>query len=290
MRPIIFTCIILLFTGLLWVGCGPGMGQGQKNGPEAVAQDFLTALQYGDYDGAKKLATPETRKSLDFYESTAKLGANNFEKDFEIVNSEINSDYARVYYLQDHGKDQKVLTLRRENKLGWQVILSKADLNNTDVDVNGSTKDDLFDDRDQTVKPTHLQGASEAAWDFLNALRFGDFESAKKMGTKETKDALDMQTGLLGSGNNPYDRKFEILREEVTGKYAKVYYKQEGEDQENFIKLREDFGNGWLIIMSKSELQEVSDSDASGNPLQDLGDQLEKKAREIEEELEEDEH
>lgn len=279
MRPIVFSLLILAMTGILWVGC---RNEAQRRTPEQVATEFLTALHFGDFKGAKALASPESREGLDWYESTAKLGGNPFDQDFEVKSADVSGDYARVSYVLEDGTE-KFLSLKHEKEAGWQVIVSKADLRDDDESDDNSQGSQGFMSNDTDFeKPAGLGKASDMAWEFLNALRVGDFPKAKDMGTTETRDALGMLEGMVSKGDNPYDRRFVILREEVKGKYAKVFFQQEGKDEESFLKLRNDFSNGWLVIMTKSELQ---DNVGEQNDLGQFEDELEKSAKQIEKEL-----
>jgi hypothetical protein len=283
MRPIYFSVGILILTGLLWIGCGGGAIN--RKGPEVVAQEFLTALHFGDFETAKKLASPESRDGLDWFESTSRLGDNPFDQDFTITNTEITGDYARVHYRLEDGKE-KVVSLKHEKASGWQVIVSKADLRDSDESTQNQGTLGLKSDEDweEAKKPEGLGAASSVAWDFLNALRYGDYGTAKDLGTSETRSALDMLASLNQNGDNPYDRNFTIVREEIKGKYGKVYFQQEGRDEESFLKVRNDFSNGWLVIMSKSELQE---SVGERNGFGQLEEDLEKSAKDLEKELNE---
>lgn len=282
MRPIFFALSVLVLTGLLWIGCGGNALQ--RKGPEVVAQDFLTALHFGDFETAKSLASPESRDGLDWFESTARLGDNPFDQDFTITETEITGDYARVHYRLEDGKE-KVVSLKHEKATGWQVIVSKADLRDEEEKGDSQSLGLKSDpDGEEGIKPDGLGAASSVAWDFLNALRYGDYGTAKDLGTSETRSALDMLASLNKTGDNPYDRNFVILREEIKGKYGKVYFQQDGRSEESFLKVRNDFSNGWLVIMSKSELQE---SVGERNGFGQLEEDLEKSAKDLEKELNE---
>lgn len=291
-RPFLITLFLSLT--LLVIACRKAENRdGNPRNPEFIADQFLTALQYGDFDEAKTLSSEETREALEFYESTSKFGKNKFDKDFEIDHSEIEGDYAKVYYTQENGDKHRVIKLRRDRSRGWVVIMTKQDLNddsNIKINFDSDDEDDanhLMDSDGPSAKPAHLRGASGVAWEFLTAMQFGDFDRAKKLGTAETREALDFQTNLLAGRDNPFDLEFEIVREDVKGKYARVYYKQQGSDIEKELKLRKDFDNGWLVIMTKNDWK---DADKTNNPsdfFDNLEEQMDKKAEELEKEFEE---
>ncbi len=109
-----------------FAGCG---SKPDAIGPTETAEAFLKALKFGDYGKAKSYCTPETTKNLDKMESMANLGTSPMVKEFTIINSLEDGDYATVTY--DQGEvTGKTLQLRKDSDK-WLVIMNKADMHGT---------------------------------------------------------------------------------------------------------------------------------------------------------------
>lgn len=110
--------------------------------------------------------------------------------------------------------------------------------------------------------------ARETAEKFMTAVQFGDFKEARLYASDETAELLKFQNPAM---KRPFQDGFEVIREEVDGDYAKVFYTEEGEEDEKFIRMKKS-GKGWLVIMSKSELRPGNIFDELNDGLKDSND------------------
>lgn len=292
---------ILLFSFLLaatLIGCS----NPQNRSAKATADAFLTALQAGDFDGAKAYCTESSRSKLALFETVAKTGANPFSADFSIDREEKTGDYAKVFYTSAGENGEKVVSLR--NTTGkWEVMASKEDLSegaNSDDDMDldldeedmeefkeglteGLTEglaglkggleelgeglselgDGIGDDVEEGAKKMGLAarkfaaervGKSEkdVAEAFLMALKYSDFDGAKKYASDKTADVLDMQSSFSEKGLND----FKVLRSKVEGKYASVFYEDLVTGEEKVLKLMRDAQDNWEVIMTKQDFND----------------------------------
>lgn len=91
--------------------------------PEQIADDFLTAMMFGDFEKAKKLASKDSDMAISMQKDK---GVANMEG-FEIVRSKEKGDYATVYYTEEGEKDEKEVNLKKDTNGNWVVIMSKGD-------------------------------------------------------------------------------------------------------------------------------------------------------------------
>lgn len=278
-----------LFFGLLFAlflaACS---GNPQKAGPKPTAEAFLMAMNNGDYDRAKEYCTPDSRDKLDWMSSFSKLGANPNAEPFKIVREELSGDYARVYYTQGDDKE-KLLKLR--NTTGkWEVIASKTDISEEESEgmesfgdmadesadnfnksmedfsksledlgeelENGFDMDEDEDDEDLALKYKSLRegkSPAEIASGFLTALKYNDYDGAKKYASSRTADVLDMKSGLSDDKNFG---EFEIGKTVEEGEYATVHYTDE-EGKDKTVKLGVDKEGNWEVIMTKSDFNDA---------------------------------
>jgi hypothetical protein len=102
------------------------------------------------------------------------------------------------------------------------------------------------------------QGPTETAKAFLGALQAGDYDHAKDFCTEGTKGSLSMFETFSGFGANPFAEEFQIIREDISEDYARVFYTQGDEDKEKFVRLKKE-GNTWEVIANKADFSPKSD-------------------------------
>ncbi|HHG83323.1 MAG TPA: hypothetical protein ENJ82_01130 [Bacteroidetes bacterium] len=258
MKQILNSSTILAFLLILMSGCGDNP---QKKGPQETAEAFLTALQDDEYDLAKTFCTKGSRKNLSMFETFSGMGANPFGGAFSITREVLDGDYAKVYYTADDDEKEKFVRLRKDGNT-WEVMASKADMSKSSDDDNGksnksfnfgsSDKNSLSDQEKLENKWQELRSgksAQEIGEAFLDAIMFSDNDEAKKYASHSSQTALSMQS--LGSKSSLSD--YKTIRMEEKGKYAKLIYKEKGEDEEKVLKLGKDGNGNWQVLMSKDD-------------------------------------
>ena len=98
------------------------------NSPKSVASDFLTALNKGDIDEAKKYCDASTADLLDL---VGRLAKNKIKEEakggkFTITKVEEDGDVAKVYYTMDQEEKEKSLDLKKIDGK-WKVTIKKED-------------------------------------------------------------------------------------------------------------------------------------------------------------------
>lgn len=112
---------LLLILSLFMVACS-------GNSPKSVASDFLTALNKGDIDEAKKYCDASTADLLDL---VGRLAKNKIKEEakggkFTITKVEEDGDVAKVYYTMDQEEKEKSLDLKKIDGK-WKVTIKKED-------------------------------------------------------------------------------------------------------------------------------------------------------------------
>ena len=112
---------LLLILSLFMVACS-------GNSPKSVASDFLTALNKGDIDEAKKYCDASTADLLDL---VGRLAKNKIKEEakggkFTINKVEEDGDVAKVYYTMDQEEKEKSLDLKKIDGK-WKVTIKKED-------------------------------------------------------------------------------------------------------------------------------------------------------------------
>lgn len=267
--------LALVLAGFIFFqGCGDNP---QKEGPEATANAFLKAMQFGDYDKASSYCSESTAKNLGLMSTMSGFGANPMKEDFEITGSEVDGDYATVFYDQG-GKQGKRVNLRNDNGK-WVVLANKADFGTDSDNKQGNS---LFDSEEEEEEedesedePADLfskkteespadkyleyrkgKSAEQVAKSFLKALQYGDYEQAKRYGSKSTNEMLEMQSSLSGLGDKDKKGEMTVLRVKEDGDFAQAFYKEAGKKGEKILKLGKDDQGNWEVIMSKNEINE----------------------------------
>ncbi|HOS49597.1 MAG TPA: DUF4878 domain-containing protein [Bacteroidia bacterium] len=97
---------------------------------------------------------------------------------------------------------------------------------------------------------------------FLNAMSERNYAEAGKYATKETKKLLKQLQKideLSGPSDDLKPEKVSIVSEEIQGKKAVVYFKEEGNDLEQTITLKKveegDNDPEWKVALKKEEIR-----------------------------------
>lgn len=99
---------------------------------------------------------------------------------------------------------------------------------------------------------------------FLNAMQKRDYETARLYGTKETIKLLE-QFEKIEKINGPEEEEkagnISIVSEDIKGKSAIVYFKEEGNSLEQHISLVRVEVNGemeWRVALKKEEIRMIN--------------------------------
>lgn len=107
------------------------------------------------------------------------------------------------------------------------------------------------------------QGPSPVAEQFLVAIQQHDYEEAGNYANKETVKLLKQFQkieALNGVANEEKLNKITILSEDIQGKKASVYFKEEGNELEqkiSLVKVEEDGELVWKVAMKKEEVNVI---------------------------------
>lgn len=131
-------------------------------GPEEVAKEFLQEVEFGNFEKAKKYATPETKVELDYLSSGDFYGEFNY---VEIGKVDINEEEAMVDYIFGYNEKEYTLFLRRIDK-EWKVNATARELvsryeteaSYDQGSYNWETEEALLIPKDPDEKPTTLRG------------------------------------------------------------------------------------------------------------------------------------
>lgn len=110
------------------------------------------------------------------------------------------------------------------------------------------------------------EGPRPVAEKFLTAMQGHQYEEAGKYGTEETLKLLKQFEKIekLNGEDAPSESagKITILSEDIKGKTAVVYFKEEGNDLEQHITLQKvevDGKNEWRVALKKEEIRLMQD-------------------------------
>jgi len=109
------------------------------------------------------------------------------------------------------------------------------------------------------------QGPIPVAEQFLNAIQHHDYKAAGEFGTKETNKLLKQLEKIESLNDEIPNEKFNkitIISEDIKGKTALVYFKEEGNELEQKITLQKVEVEGehvWKVDMKKEEINVVGD-------------------------------
>lgn len=122
----ILLAIVMLST-VSFFGCNSGGGD-----PKAVLGQFFTALSKNDIEGARKLATKDSKSMIDMMEMGMKMGKDNksesdkFKPDnMEIGEAKIDGDKAVIPVKEKTSGETLNYNLKKEDG-GWKVAFDKA--------------------------------------------------------------------------------------------------------------------------------------------------------------------
>ncbi|MBL7923290.1 MAG: DUF4878 domain-containing protein [Bacteroidia bacterium] len=110
-------------------------------------------------------------------------------------------------------------------------------------------------------------GPRPVAEQFLKALQQRDYQEAGKYGTRETVklllqfEKIEKLNGLSNEGSAP--ATITIVSEDIKGKTAVVYFREEGLDYEQKLTLQKVEHDGrweWKVAMKKDELKLLNES------------------------------
>lgn len=94
-----------------------------------VAEAFVKALEYGDYDAAMRYGSKSTNEMLDMQKSMKALDSDKKEeKPKTIVRVEEEGEFAKAYYKEKGSKEEKVLKLGKDDNGNWEVIMTKSEM------------------------------------------------------------------------------------------------------------------------------------------------------------------
>lgn len=113
---------------------------------EEVADAFLTAMMFTDYEEAYKYSSRQTKKALKLVKSVRSLSSEGIDmQDFKIVRVEEKGKYAKVYYTEKGSDDEQILKMSKDKHGNWQSIMDKSDM---DVKVERDSTRDRVDYRE----------------------------------------------------------------------------------------------------------------------------------------------
>lgn len=94
-----------------------------------IAEAFLKAYAYSDFEKAKQYASKESASALDMQSGLGNLSSDEkkLSTKFNIVRVEEDGDYASVYYKDPKVDGEKELKLGKDKHGNWQVIMTKSD-------------------------------------------------------------------------------------------------------------------------------------------------------------------
>lgn len=285
---------LMLFV-LLLSGCS------KDASPAEVAEAFLQALKYSDTAKAQSLATPDSRKSLEWIGRLTALDSDTEKKEFEVLREELDGEYAVVYFSETGQTEEQSLTLRKGDE-GWQVLARKADLpsdNKKDTEDGldlgldegfGGTMDKALDELGEvfdtlgnrldqafeapeagkrSLKEIAL-GPEEVAERFFAALTETDLEESYKYATESTRRLIKMRWDMMDSAiPEEFEGPFEIQKsEEVSPNKVELHYLQKGEEKQ--LVLKKHPKRGWEVQLSKmnsGDSQKSKDTDSKDHSL-----------------------
>jgi ketosteroid isomerase-like protein len=96
---------------------------------QEVAEAFVKALNYKDFDAAMRYGSKSTNDMLDYQKSMSALSddkKDNPEK--TILRVTEDGDFAQAFYKEAGKKGEKVLKLGKDDNGNWEVIMSKSEM------------------------------------------------------------------------------------------------------------------------------------------------------------------
>jgi limonene-1,2-epoxide hydrolase len=105
--------------------------QSYRDGKTAqeVAESFMKALEYNDFDAAMRYGSKSTNEMLDYQKSMAALSNDKKKEGVKsILRVEEDGDFAKAFYKEEGKKGEKVLKLGKDDNNNWEVIMSKSEM------------------------------------------------------------------------------------------------------------------------------------------------------------------
>jgi hypothetical protein len=98
-----------------------------------VAEAFMKALEFGDFEVAMRYGSETTNEMLEYQKSMAALGNSKKEEPKKtVLRVEEDGDFAKAYYREGQKKGEKELKMGKDENGNWEVIASKADMEEED--------------------------------------------------------------------------------------------------------------------------------------------------------------
>lgn len=125
MKKIILSITAIAILAITVVSCG------SKSSPKDVAVKFTKALNSMDFEGAKKLGTPETSKMLDMIASISSMMPDSLKeqaKNFKVEakDEKIDGDKASVMVTNGDKGEEKIDLVKKDGK--WLVNMDKGSM------------------------------------------------------------------------------------------------------------------------------------------------------------------
>ena len=120
MKKIIQLVVIMLTTTLFLTSCN------NSSDPEAVAKNYIKALNNNDFKKAAEYCDEKTAELLKTLEPLAKMAGKEGKSDYEFVKSVIKTDKATIYFKDKKKGEMKVDLIKVDGK--WKVSMGKENL------------------------------------------------------------------------------------------------------------------------------------------------------------------
>lgn len=171
---------IMLISAVSFFGCNSGGGD-----PKAVLMQFFTALSKNDIEGARKLATKDSKSMIDMMEMGMKMGKDKSESDkfkpdnMEIGEAKIEADKAVVPVKEKTTGESLNYTLKKEDGT-WKVAFDKSSIMSMGMEKMN----------EKGINPADSIG------NVMDELKNVDMDSLKE-GMKKGMEALDSVNKIL---------------------------------------------------------------------------------------------
>lgn len=158
MKKVILSIASMLVLAMTLVSCGGG-------GPKANAEKFLNGFYHMDYKSAKEVATADTKKQLESYESIMGTMVQQTAKDeakklkIDVKEPKVDGDAATVEYVVSNDPSPKELKMVKVDGK-WLAQWSKMDMGGgagapgaTDQNAPGALDTTMAPPADAPVEP-----------------------------------------------------------------------------------------------------------------------------------------
>ena len=124
---------LLLFAAFTFIAASMMSCGGGSSTPKEVAIDFTKKLNSLDFEGAKKLGTPETAKMLDMLSTFAAMMPDSVKNEtknlkVEAKDEKIDGDKAEVNIVNGDKGEEKINLVKQDGN--WKVHMSKDNMGN----------------------------------------------------------------------------------------------------------------------------------------------------------------